>query len=683
MRINHNIAALNTYNKLTANTAATSKSLEKLSSGLKINKAGDNAAGLAISEKMRGQIRGLDQASTNASDAISLINTAEGALSETHSILQRMRELAVQSSNDTNVTIDRDEIQKEMNQLTSEINRIGNTTEFNTQKLLDGGGSTQATQTVTTTAAGGAKGATSTISTLTASQTGKAKADYTLDNGMTLSLEAQNVGEELNGYTVVFADGAAGVSLAGNTLTVTNDFTAGVTVNALQTQINTSGLVTAPVNVTLTNAAGVAQAGATSLTEATHGMAGQSDTFEDGLAAEVRGSFSFDITQNFKNAGETIAFDIPTGGTPSEITSVTLTSVAAGAGANQFNIGTATALLTEEQQAASIRDALTANATVNTIYDVSVSGSKIVLTEKAGQTQGMAAEMGTVTSAAKAGTFTYTHSSSKVVEAGGKFVIDGEEIQVVDGSGEEDATLVSQGKAIMFNESITANSTTAAGQADLLATAIGTLNSTLSTKYTAVDDGAGLITLTQRANMESETAPTIKTASESGEGFEASFQIGANTAQSLTIEVNDMRSEALSISGTESGDTITAKNGSVATLTTTKDVTNGTTNTGAEYALDVSTHEKATAAISVINDAIESVSAERSKLGSYQNRLEHTINNLGTSSENLTTAESRIRDVDMAKEMMEFTKNNILSQAAQSMLAQANQQPQGVLQLLQ
>uniref|UniRef100_C5D7T2 Flagellin n=1 Tax=Geobacillus sp. (strain WCH70) TaxID=471223 RepID=C5D7T2_GEOSW len=138
MRINHNIAALNTYRQLTIGQNAATKNMEKLSSGLRINRAGDDAAGLAISEKMRGQIRGLEQASRNAQDGISLIQTAEGALNEVHSILQRMRELAVQAANDTNTGTDRDEIQKEINQLTSEINRIGNTTEFNTQKLLNG-----------------------------------------------------------------------------------------------------------------------------------------------------------------------------------------------------------------------------------------------------------------------------------------------------------------------------------------------------------------------------------------------------------------------------------------------------------------------------------------------------------------------------------------------------------------
>ncbi len=138
MRIQHNISALNTHRNLTANNSQASKNLEKLSSGYKINRAGDDAAGLAISEKMRGQIRGLDMATKNAQDGISLIQTAEGALNETHAILQRMRELSVQSSNDTNTTDDRKELQKEIDALITEIGRISTDTEFNTQALLDG-----------------------------------------------------------------------------------------------------------------------------------------------------------------------------------------------------------------------------------------------------------------------------------------------------------------------------------------------------------------------------------------------------------------------------------------------------------------------------------------------------------------------------------------------------------------
>ena len=149
MRINHNIAALNTYRQLTIGQGAAMKNMEKLSSGLRINRAGDDAAGLAISEKMRGQIRGLEMASKNAQDGISLIQTAEGALNETHSILQRMRELAVQAANDTNTDVDRKELQKEISQLISEIDRIGNNTEFNTKKLLNGDLNVEFTGTLT------------------------------------------------------------------------------------------------------------------------------------------------------------------------------------------------------------------------------------------------------------------------------------------------------------------------------------------------------------------------------------------------------------------------------------------------------------------------------------------------------------------------------------------------------
>jgi flagellin len=138
MIINHNMEAMNSYRTLAGTNDTIAKSLEKLSSGLRINKAGDDAAGLAISEKMRGQVNGLNMATKNSQDSISLIQTAEGALNETHSILQRMRELAVQAANDTNTTTDRTQIQKEMNELKKEVDRIGNQTEFNTMKLLSG-----------------------------------------------------------------------------------------------------------------------------------------------------------------------------------------------------------------------------------------------------------------------------------------------------------------------------------------------------------------------------------------------------------------------------------------------------------------------------------------------------------------------------------------------------------------
>jgi flagellin len=183
------------------------KSLEKLSSGLRINRAGDDAAGLAISEKMRGQIRGLEQASRNAQDGISMIQTAEGGLNETHAILQRMRELANQAANDTNVEVDRDEIQKEINQLTSEINRIGNTTEFNTQKLLNGGGEVE-NITINTMQAGAASGAfkggaeIAAGTVLSAGVAGGGESDFGGETGTVTATGPANA--SYNGYTIVF-----------------------------------------------------------------------------------------------------------------------------------------------------------------------------------------------------------------------------------------------------------------------------------------------------------------------------------------------------------------------------------------------------------------------------------------------------------------------------------------------
>src|SRR5665648_395905 len=419
MIINHNLSSMNAQRNMGINSANASKSMEKLSSGLRINKAGDDAAGLAISEKMRGQIRGLDQASANAQDGISMIQTGEGALNETTSILQRMRELAVQGSNDTNTTEDRTQIQKEMNQLTSEVSRIGNNTEFNTQKLLNG-------------TSGAVTGGTEVVPAVTT-----ATASSLVVGGVTFN--------------------SAGTGSAANDLSVT-------IVQATANSITTAGVVDAAGNLTIT------------------------------LGTDVSG--------------------VATGDDATAIAGLTFT----GAGA---------ALIT---------------ATATTATSVATASAK----------------------------------------------------------------------------------TNLAGGADISAAVM------------------------------------------SGASSAFTFQIGANEGQQFTAEISDMRSSALGLAGTGAGFTSGTENA-------LSDVT-----TVGEFALDIST----AAAATILDTATSSVSAERAKLGAYSNRLDHTIANLGTSSENLTSAESRIRDVDMAKEMSTFSKNNILAQAAQAMLAQANQQPQQVLQLL-
>ena len=265
MIINHNLASLNTLNALSKNEAATNSSLEKLSSGLAINTAADDAAGLAISEKMRGQIRGLDQASDNAQDGISLAQTAEGALSETTDILQRMRELAVQASNDTNTDSDRSEIQKEINQLTSEINRIGNTTEFNTQKLLRGNSTSTGAVTTATTGVlnevttGSAGGTTTTV-------TGAAASTATADG---LTVTANTNDDAYNGFAITVADSTTegiAVDYDAKTIVITLDITNSSTTDISTLTATTSGTNPGTGSFTFSGTAGTATTGTTGTT---------------------------------------------------------------------------------------------------------------------------------------------------------------------------------------------------------------------------------------------------------------------------------------------------------------------------------------------------------------------------------------------------------------------------------
>jgi flagellin len=472
MIINHNLAAMNTYRQYSINNNAASKSLEKLSSGLRINSAADDAAGLAISEKMRSQIRGLDQASSNAQDAISLVQTAEGALSETESILQRMRELSVQSSNDTATDSDRSEMQKEISQLKDEIDRISNDTEFNTKKLLNGSIGNNA--------------------------------NVTTDNHSLGSVQVTNSDLKADTYTLTTAAAATvGMEIGTNTTGVdASDFD-------LNTDANIDGLKLGDYTLTFT-ATGTANTYDISLKN--------SDGVEVGkLNNWTAGGGDASITGTLPD------------GTATKLTLTDPGTTGVSAGEMTFNL----------------------NATYGTAADFKITNS-------AG---------GTVYSS----------------EAG---------LEITDNSFEAGG--------LKFDLSV-----------DSVLSAAG--------------------------------SSTIKTVNNS-----LTMHIGANENQTMNISISDMDTTSLGVDG-----------------------------------IDVTTQTGAETAITSIDKAIAQVSSERSKLGAAQNRLEHTINNLGTSSENLTSAESRIRDVDMAKEMMNYQKTSILQQAAQAMLAQANQQPQGVLKLLQ
>ncbi|TGE32807.1 hypothetical protein E4K68_10495 [Desulfosporosinus sp. Sb-LF] len=375
-----------------------------------------------------------------------------------------------------------------------------------------------------------------------------------------------------------------------------------------------------------------------------------------GGTTEVKGDYSFDIAK---------AFDV---GDLVNVKGQIFTAVAGNAvgSKNEFDVSGGDI----DNQAISLRNAISLNSTLSATYNVSGTGANVDLKE----ITATGTDLKTTDLAVK-GTGTagqYAVDVSSLMTNGASFELDGQKISV---SNKAANVGYANGTAIKV-------AATVADQTKALADAINT-NATLKVNYTAsVDSTSGNLVLTQTAFGASSTAPQVSTTTSTSGDFIAKLQIGANTGQTMTLDVADMRSVALGISGDGTASTVAAQNGTIASYVATANVSNGTDNTNVEFALDISTADKATAAISVIDDATAAVSAERSKLGAYQNRLEHTINNLGTSSQNITTAEANIRDVDMAKEMTNFQKNNILQQAAQAMLAQANQQPQGVLQLL-
>lgn len=691
MKINHNIAALNTYRQLSSNNTNSAKSLEKLSSGLRINRAGDDAAGLAISEKMRGQIRGLDQASRNAQDSISLIQTSEGALNETHSILQRMRELAVQSANDTNVSVDRTEIQKEINQLTSEINRIGNTTEFNTQKLLNGEKAN--TFTVTGTSFSGSlntatlKGMGATLATgASALNSGSYKVVVTKNTVMinsgtaptssittpTLTASGVNIGETLSPQISIVKYGNTSAKPV---------FSGAIVVTSGDGNWVGSGGYNSGSKLTLTKGT---DSGGTFITVTLSDVSGGFSTVDKLYISGNTFSFndhgvSFSMSSisgwasgasgavSFATSGQAFTGNL---GTKGDLwTSVVLTSP--GAAQPTFASGIVTSSGVEEGKwtvsfkmsgatIVEISVKMSGGASGTVINDV-LSGA--ALTGAIGgkySAHGVSFDMTNV-GGLNSGTHTleFTTAKAKYTDV------------VTSGTTGTAATYQTTFSAHLVNASGVAVGTSGViGKSAVGASSGSTI---LSGKSFSIGAGGLNLTVTSGSTLTSGYSAEFKVnRTTTGEDKSMAFQIGANQAQIMKLSIADMRSAALGLSSAAGGTGFSA----------TRDVNNINPTTAEEFSLDVSTSAGASNSISKINDAIEKVSSERSKLGAVQNRLEHTINNLGTSAENLQAAESRVRDVDMARVMMEFTKDGILQQAAQAMLAQANQQPQGVLQLL-
>ena len=584
MRIQHNIMAMSAYRNYTNNVSAMKKNLEKLSSGYKINRAGDDAAGLAISEKMRAQITGLQTAQKNAKDGISLVQTAEGALTEVHDMLNRMVELATQSANGTyDNTTDRAQMQKEMDQLRSEINRIADSSNFNGIKLFDG--SMEAD-----------------------------KVEYTIDNKAALAIfdlkGSTDIGD-LGTSTMVHQDGRDAV---GTKFVVELENVSFASTVAGKVGISVGG---AEISTQL------AANGALSGDKLAEALAG------DNTSVKING-----VTYNVTSDGSKLVFEM-------DKTGLKMTTAASFAGnfdveaispdgtndSGTVNLGTQVIEAGGPKVEAILANTVTKTALQDTdIKDgmtISIGGTNYV--------------------------FASTKETLEAVKAAGADYKAVDISDLVDDNGVLQDALAPQGDAL--KEALD-RLTVAAKDNKMFTVGQDTAGGKLTFQEKSTYDGDADLSTGNGIQKQIQTgtfaAKTVKAATGSGKGL--TLQIGdtADSYNQLKVSLGDMHVNSLGI-----GDISIADQASAAT------------------------------AVDKIKAAINTVSDVRGTLGATQNRLDHTINNLSVMTENIQDAESTIRDTDVAAEMMAYTKNNILIQSAQAMLAQANQVPQGVLQLLQ
>ena len=546
MRIQNNIMAMNAYRNYTNNTSALSKNLEKLSSGYKINRAGDDAAGLAISEKMRAQITGLEGAQKNAKDGISLVQTAEGALTEVHDMLNRMYSLAEQSANGTyeNET-DRAQLQKEVSNLKDEIDRIAESSNFNGINLLDGslagGGNVSGVGLVDTTAVAAV--------TKTADFTG-ATADFADGDKISYTVAWKTGdGQEYSATVELTYDGANRklVGADGTQYAVATDK------QPAKGEIQTAVLDELKKNSTLTS--------------------------------------SFDV----QTAGDALTFTSKTAGTAgAAITAIGMTvpasKMAAGAGAIATTGNTVAADAMQKldlSKTTALTGSVTAEDAAKAVFEI--GGKKFVFAQN-GATSDTLKNVASDVTVIKLNGTSYTAANDAANVAAEISRVTGMKFEAAGAAGPT-------GSGIQQNDILYKGT-------DKLSTNNGGLSLQIG---------------------------------DTGEDF-----------NQLTVSVKDCHTAAIGIAD-----------------------------------VDIGTQEGAKAALATIKNAINYVSDVRGGLGATQNRLDHTINNLSVMQENIQDAESSIRDTDIAEEMMSYTKNNILIQSAQAMLAQANQVPQGVLQLMQ
>ena len=628
MVVQHNMQAMNANRMLNVTTSTQAKATEKLSSGYKINRAADDAAGLTISEKMRKQIKGLDRASTNAEDGVSAVQTAEGALTEVHSMLQRMNELAVQASNGTNSESDRSAIQDEISQLTTEIDRVSETTKFNETYLLKGNADGTSSE--------------KTVNAHDAGLVGKL-----VDNGDGTSTFTANELKDGDKVTIAGKEYTIGTTGKGSVAdpstlnTKTDGYKKSTDLDALKMGIGDSYTVDGKT-ITLTDkvAAGdltlkdddtftigdqtytvkSTPAGANDLNKAD-----AAEAIRKALAAGQQVKTSKD---NGKAVNNTVVAELQSDEKTTlglDLTTATVENIAGKklAAGDSVTIGGKTTIATSEtpQSAKATYDAINQLAKGAVVKIGSGADAKtytIVDSDDDEDATTFKATKDTILSKIKDGATVKTATTANDLAAAQASTVIG---NIGSDGTDSDVITAKQAYAKMVDELKVASS-------------IGTDKAAEVT-----NDGKGKFTIKQ-GSVEVKDALA----------FNLHVGADADMTNKINVDIESMSAAGLGIKG------INVKDDS---------------GMAATYAIDA------------IADAVSKVSAQRSALGAVQNRLEHTIANVDNVVENTTSAESRIRDTDMAEEMVEYSKNNILAQAGQSMLAQANQSNQGVLSLLQ
>lgn len=679
MRINTNLTAMNTYTQYTNNNSKIASSVGKLSSGSAINTAADNATGLAISEKMRAQIRGLNKAQTNAQDAISLIQTAEGALGSSTEILQRMRELAVQSSSDTNENeIDRTALQDEFNQLQKELDDIAKNTTFNKKSLLDGSLATETKNLGTTglansgmtidlgNAAAGDYNFSVSTKLESAAVAGKAPttAELVKDGSSTYfsgtyastatkEVAFDNVKESslLNGNYSLSAtyadptndhgDGQIKVTATGDNgqtfeAIITADTLAGLTADNSELAIKFNAEANDAFTVNLSLKSGITASennfdtlasNISKLNVSVSGGVTQRDA-QYGVYANLTGAESVKLESGMSSVtfdnGVKVNFDtltassVDTSNKAATAGDMTHTAVTAATGASGLSVTYSNFTAFDDSSITNSLAAATQDFAITTgtnAISASIGGVSYEAAVSAGDLTALSMVTTDAAGLTKDLTLTFNDASGKAA-----FTMDVTTTRSAATDGNNSATNVSLANL--------AQGATADG-----------LVSGAGHNYTKIF-GAGT-----DADLAVSTASNFAVEATNNAGL--TFQVGANQGDSMVINIDKMDANYLGVASSS-----------------------------------VATKEGAQSAIKAVDSAINQVSSQRAYLGAIQNRLDYKISNLETSTENLTSAESQIRDVDMAKEMTAFTNANILNQAATAMLAQANSLPQGVLSLI-